>query len=298
MSLISTYDCNSTFIGIILSLRKLRSGPIRYIFNGHALSARAIFRYPGAMDSPTPAPTRAPFDPAGRIVYEDNHILVMNKLPGEITQGDKTGDPSMVDDLKAYLKERDGKPGEVFLGLVHRLDRPTSGIVVFAKTSKALTRLTGLFRDRDLEKVYWAIVEGRPDPSLGDGGELVHWLSRNEKKNVSKAWSEAGPGRQEARLEWRLAKTGERYSLLRIRLHTGRHHQIRAQLAAIGLHIKGDLKYGSHRSNPDGGICLHAVRLVLPHPVGRRPDLDLAAEPWVVQGDQRLWRDLGDWPPA
>lgn len=225
-----------------------------------------------------------PDDLAGRILYEDNHLLVLNKRPGELSQGDKTGDPSLVDTLKALVKNRDKKPGNVFLGLVHRLDRPTSGILVFAKTSKALSRLNAIFQERTVRKWYWAVVDIAPP---AEEGELVHYLLRTEKDNRSRAFAEPGPNRQEARLHYRIAARTDRYVLLEIEIYTGRHHQIRAQLQAIGVHIKGDLKYGAKRSNPDGGISLHAARIELPHPV-QESTVRLFADPRRVQTD-KLW---------
>lgn len=223
-----------------------------------------------------------------RILAEDNHILVINKACGEIAQGDKTGDPSLLDDIKSFIKDRDSKPGNVFLGLVHRLDRPTSGVMVFAKTSKALARLNAAFHERSARKVYWAIVEGAPEV---DRASLTHFLSRNEKQNKSYAFDTAAAGRQEARMDYKVLARGDRYSLLEIELHTGRHHQIRAQLAYEKLCIKGDLKYGAARSNPDGGICLHSRSLTIKHPV-RDEELSFAADPRQVQSD-KLWSILG-----
>lgn len=227
-----------------------------------------------------------------RILYEDNHLLVINKACGEISQADKSGDPCLGDAIEQFIKQRDAKPGKVFLGLVHRLDRPTSGAMVYAKTSKALARLNESFRGRDALKTYWAIIQGKSD---SPGGELTHWLGRDTARNKAFASDRPGKDLQEARLAWRLLATGDRYSLLEIDLFTGRHHQIRAQLAAIGLIIKGDLKYGAARSNVDGGICLHAVRLQLDHPVARpeAPELriDVRADPRSVQGDP-IWTYL------
>ncbi len=207
-----------------------------------------------------------------RVLYEDNHIIIVNKLPGEIVQGDKTGDVSLIDDIKQYLKVKYSKPGNVFLGLPHRLDRPTSGAVVYAKTDKALSRLSELFRTGGVRKTYLAIVDKPlPEPS----GELHHYIYRDKTKNKSFAYSGIPKLRgvpenqfQEARLLYEQVGQSERYTLLKIRLLTGRHHQIRAQLAACGVHIKGDLKYGFPRSNPDGGICLHSWRVSFAHPVG------------------------------
>jgi 23S rRNA pseudouridine1911/1915/1917 synthase len=199
-----------------------------------------------------------------QVLHEDNHIIVINKRVGDIVQGDKTGDEPLSDVVKAYLKEKYNKPGEVFLGVVHRLDRPTTGIVVFAKTSKALSRLNETFKNRETQKTYWAIVKNQP-PKETD--TLVHFLKRNPKNNTSKAHSKEVPDSKKASLTYKIIKKLDNYFVLEIDLHTGRHHQIRAQLQAIGCPIKGDLKYGFDRSNPDGGIHLHARKLVLTHPV-------------------------------
>ncbi|MDC3132747.1 RluA family pseudouridine synthase [Flavobacteriaceae bacterium] len=198
------------------------------------------------------------------ILYEDNHLIVINKAPGELIQGDKTGDVPLVDKVKAYIKLKYNKPGAVFLGVVHRLDRPTSGAVVFARTSKALTRLNLQFNERKTKKIYWALVG---NPFTSENGNLTHWMFRNQQKNKSKAFLKEVPNSKKAILEYLKKKELDHYSLLEIVLKTGRHHQIRAQLTAIGHPIKGDLKYGAKRSNPDGSICLHARRLDLDHPV-------------------------------
>ena len=216
-------------------------------------------------------------DIASRVLYEDNHIIIINKLPGEIVQGDKTGDRTLAEDVKAYLKEKYNKPGNVFLGLPHRLDRPTSGIVVFARTDKALGRLNNMFRDNSMHKVYWAIVD---KPLEKKEGELRHFLYRDGNKNKSFAYKpDPVTGKapsvkgipasafQEAKLTYKELSRSERYVLLEIHLITGRHHQIRAQLAACGVHIKGDLKYGFARSNPEGGISLHSRSISFVHPV-------------------------------
>lgn len=201
-----------------------------------------------------------------QILHEDNHIVVINKRVGDIVQGDKTGDKPLSDVVKEYIKEQYNKPGAVFLGVVHRLDRPTSGIVVFAKTSKALTRLNDSFKNRTTQKMYWAVVKNCP-PKTAD--VLVHFLKRNTKNNTSKAHLKEVPESKQARLSYQIIKKLSNYYALEIDLHTGRHHQIRAQLQAIGCPIKGDLKYGFDRSNPDGGIHLHARKLVLEHPVSK-----------------------------
>ncbi len=208
-------------------------------------------------------------DVSSRVLYEDNHIIIINKLPGEIVQADRSGDVTLMDDVKDYLKVKYGKPGNVFLGLPHRLDRPTSGIVVFARTDKALSRLSQMFREGKMEKTYWAVVDR---PMTSPSGLLKHYIYRDTEKNKSFAYNSPDRRRgdlQEARLEYRTIGQSERYTLLEIHLLTGRHHQIRAQLAACGVHIKGDLKYGFPRSNPDGGICLHSREISFTHPVSR-----------------------------
>jgi 23S rRNA pseudouridine1911/1915/1917 synthase len=198
-----------------------------------------------------------------RILYEDNHVIVVNKLPSELTQGDKTGDVTLPDLIKQYLKEKYQKPGNVFLGVVHRLDRPTSGALVFARTSKALERLNAQFRNKETNKVYWAIVGHKPQ---NPKGTLSNWLKKNEAQNKSYVVTENTPGAKNAILHYQLIGTSDRYFLLKINLETGRHHQIRCQLAHDGCFIKGDLKYGDKRSNPDGSICLHARTLSFVHP--------------------------------
>lgn len=201
-------------------------------------------------------------------LYEDNHIIIVNKEAGEIVQGDKTGDRTLADEVKAYIKEKYNKPGEVFLGIVHRLDRPVSGIVVFARTSKALTRLNQMFREGGkIKKTYHAIVCARP---AAPQGTLTNWLTRNEKQNKSYAHLREVPGSKKAILDYQLIGTSDRYFLLEVNLHTGRHHQIRCQLAAMHCVIKGDLKYGAPRSNPDGSICLHARHIEFEHPVSHK----------------------------
>ncbi len=203
-----------------------------------------------------------------QILHEDNHIIVVNKRVGDIVQGDKTGDKPLSEVVKEYIKDKYNKPGEVFLGVVHRLDRPTTGIVVFARTSKALTRLNEMFSARETQKTYWAIVKNKPEKAAAS---LVHFLKRNEKNNTSKAYLKEVPDSKLAKLDYSIFKELTNYFALEIDLHTGRHHQIRAQLAAIGCPIKGDLKYGFDRSNPDGGIHLHARKLVFIHPVSKEP---------------------------
>ena len=201
-----------------------------------------------------------------QILHEDNHIIVINKRVGDIVQGDKTGDKPLSDVVKEYIKEKYNKPGDVFLGVVHRLDRPTTGIVVFAKTSKALTRLNETFKNRETQKTYWAVVKNCP-PKEND--TLVHFLKRNTKNNTSKAHLKEVLESKKASLSYQIIKKLDNYFVLEIDLHTGRHHQIRTQLQAIGCPIKGDLKYGFDRSNPDGGIHLHARKLILTHPVSK-----------------------------
>lgn len=204
-----------------------------------------------------------------QVLYEDNHIIVINKRPGDIVQGDKTGDMPLSEVVKEYLKDKYNKPGNVYLGVVHRLDRPTSGIVVFARTSKALPRLNQLFKDRDAKKTYWAIVKNMP-PKEED--TLTHYLKRNTKQNKSYAHIKEVPESKKAILDYKIIQKLDNYFLLEIDLHTGRHHQIRSQLSAIGCPIKGDLKYDFDRSNKDASISLHARKLSFKHPV---KDLEL-----------------------
>lgn len=220
------------------------------------------------------------------VVYEDNHIIIVNKRSGEIVQGDKTGDEPLSETVKAYIKEAYHKPGNVFLGVVHRLDRPVSGLVVFARTSKALSRLNEMFRVGDVHKTYWAIVKDKP---AVEEGTLTHWLVRNEKQNKSYAYDTERPGAKQAILHYRLIASSDRYYLLEIDLKTGRHHQIRCQLAHMGCPIKGDLKYGFERSNRDGGISLHARSAALIHPVSKLPLQIEAPVP-----DDPLWQALAE----
>jgi 23S rRNA pseudouridine1911/1915/1917 synthase len=208
----------------------------------------------------------------------------VNKRVGDIVQGDKTGDKPLSEVVKEYIKEKYNKPGEVYLGVVHRLDRPTTGIVVFARTSKALTRLNDLFKNRETQKTYWAVVKNKP-PKTED--KLVHFLKRNEKNNTSKAHLKEVPETKLASLDYKIITTLNNYFALEINLHTGRHHQIRAQLAAIGCPIKGDLKYGFDRSNPDGGIHLHARKLTFMHPVTKEPIEIIAPVPEDV-----IWKSI------
>ena len=201
-----------------------------------------------------------------QVVYEDNHIIIVYKESGEIVQGDKTGDTPLAETVKAYIKEKYAKPGAVFLGVVHRLDRPVCGLVVFARTSKALSRLNDMFRKGEVHKTYWALVQNQP--ALPEG-TLEHWLTRNEKQNKSYAYPREVPDSKKAILKYRLIGQSERYFLLEINLLTGRHHQIRCQLSAMGCPIKGDLKYGSKRSNADGSISLLSHRIDFIHPVSK-----------------------------
>ena len=219
------------------------------------------------------------------VLYEDNHLIAVNKTCNEIVQGDKTGDTPLSEIVKAYIKEKYNKPGDVFLGVTHRLDRPTSGVVLFARTSKALTRLNEMFKSHEqIHKTYWAIVQGVPKMPEA---RLENYLVRNEAQNKSYI---AKPGAKEAKLAVLSYKTlvrGDNYTLLEINLETGRHHQIRCQLAAIGCPVKGDLKYGAKRSNPDGGICLHARQIEFIHPVSKQKICITAPVP-----DDALWRAL------
>lgn len=210
-----------------------------------------------------------------RILYEDNHLVVVDKMCGELSQGDDTGDQTLADAVKAYLKRKYSKPGNVYLGIPHRLDRPTSGVMVYARTEKALVRLNEAFRTDDVSKTYWAIVDRLPPK---DSDILTHYIVRDSQANKSTAYMKEVKGSKKAVLKYTLLASSERYHLLGIELYTGRHHQIRAQLKAIGLHIKGDLKYGFPRSNPDGGICLHARRMEFTHPV-RRERIAIVAPP-------------------
>lgn len=218
------------------------------------------------------------------VVYEDNHIIIVNKKSGEIVQGDKTGDTPLSDTVKDYIKAKYDKPGNVFLGVVHRLDRPVSGLVVFARTSKALTRLNEMFRKGEVEKTYWAITVNKPE---ADEGELVSWLVRNERQNKSYAYDREVPGSKKAVLRYRVIGHSDCYHLVEVRLLTGRHHQIRCQLAHIGCPIKGDLKYGAPRSNPGGSISLLSRKVHLVHPVSK---LDITVE--APLPDDRLWHEM------
>ncbi|MCD4793081.1 MAG: RluA family pseudouridine synthase [Bacteroidales bacterium] len=215
------------------------------------------------------------------IVYEDNHLIIVNKKCGDIVQGDKTGDKTLADDVKSYIKKKYKKPGDVFLGITHRLDRPVSGIVIFAKTSKALTRINKLFAENKIQKTYSAVVNNQA-PKIKD--TITHYLVRNRKQNKSYANDNEIPNSKKAVLSYELKGNSEKYFLLKIKLHTGRHHQIRAQLAKIGCLIKGDLKYGFPRSNPGGGIHLHARKIEFIHPVKKETVIITANPP-----DDKLW---------
>ena len=219
------------------------------------------------------------------VLYEDNHIIAVNKTCNEIVQGDKTGDTPLSETVKAYIKAQYNKPGEVFLGVTHRLDRPTSGVVLFARTSKALTRLNAMFQSHDqIKKTYWAIVQGAPKQPEA---RLENWLVRNEAQNKSYIAKPGAKDAKQAILEYKTLVRGENYTLLEVNLETGRHHQIRCQLAAIGCPIKGDLKYGAKRSNPDGGICLHAREIAFIHPVKKEPVRIVAPVP-----EDSVWQQL------
>ena len=220
-----------------------------------------------------------------QVIYEDNHLIVVNKRPGDIVQGDKTGDIPLSEVVKQYIAAKYNKPGAVFLGVVHRLDRPTSGLVVFARTSKALARLNKMFAERETKKTYWAMVKNTPDPLEA---RLEHYLLRNPKQNKSYAHPKPVPEAKRAVLNYRTLAQSDHYTLLEIDLETGRHHQIRCQLAAIGSPIKGDLKYGARRSNPDGSIHLHARHLELVHPVQKELMTFIAPLP-----DDPLWQSAG-----
>ncbi|MDE6582689.1 MAG: RNA pseudouridine synthase [Duncaniella sp.] len=220
-----------------------------------------------------------------QVVYEDNHIIIVNKAPGEIVQGDKTGDEPLVETVKRWIKEKYDKPGNVFLGVVHRLDRPVGGLVVFAKTSKALTRMNEMFREGNVKKTYWAIPRNRPPH---DADRLIHYITSTERNNKSYASPTPRKDAKEAALSYRLLASSDRYHLLEVNLETGRKHQIRVQLAAIGCPLRGDLKYGDRRSNPDGSISLMARRITFIHPVSGET-IDVTAP----LPDDSLWQAFG-----
>lgn len=215
------------------------------------------------------------------ILFEDNHIIAINKKPSDIVQGDKTGDKPLGEFVKDYIKQQYNKPGNVYLGVVHRLDRPVSGVVLFAKTSKALSRLNELFRTKEMQKTYWAVVKNRPQ---NESGLLVHYLIKNEKKNMSRAYDKPTQGALKSELEYKILASSDNYHLLEVKPHTGRHHQIRVQLATMGCPIKGDLKYGFNRTNKDASIHLHARNIEFIHPVKNEP-LSISAPP----PDESLW---------
>jgi len=219
------------------------------------------------------------------VLYEDNHIIAVNKTCSEIVQGDKTGDQPLSETIKIYLKEKYDKPGEVFLGVTHRLDRPVSGVVLFAKTSKALTRMNEMFRNQEIKKTYWAIVKERPEQAEG---RLEHYLTRNEKQNKSMAYDKERSDAKKAALSYKLIAHSDTFYLLEVQLETGRHHQIRCQLAKMGCPIKGDLKYGFQRSNPNGGISLHARSVEFIHPVSKQ--LIQLTAPMPL--DDKLWQTM------
>jgi len=219
-----------------------------------------------------------------QILYEDNHIIAVNKFPGELVQGDKSGDSSLDKELKEYIKIKYKKPGDVYLGVVHRLDRPVSGVVLFARTSKALVRLNKMFQDHTIKKTYWAITKQRPPT---ESGTLTHYLTRDAEKNKSKAHESMKKGSKEAILSYEMLGATKQYCLLEIDLQTGRHHQIRAQLSKIGCPIKGDLKYGFNRSNKEGGIHLHARKVQFVHPVSQE-NIEIRASP----PNENLWKEF------
>lgn len=223
-------------------------------------------------------------DLSSRILYEDNHLIIINKKCGELVQGDKSGDITLADEVKAYLKQKYNKPGNVYLGIPHRLDRPTSGIVIYTKTEKALIRLNDNFKGAEVSKLYWAVVDKAPEKPEGT---LVHYVLRNSANNKSIACTKERKGAKLAKLDYKVLSKSDNYTLLEIRLHTGRHHQIRCQLAQTGLHIKGDLKYGYPRSNPNGGIHLHARSVSFIHPVSKA-EINLTAP----VPDERVWNIL------
>ena len=217
-----------------------------------------------------------------QVLYEDNHLIGVNKKAGDITQGDKTGDETLPDKVKAWLKVKYDKPGNVFCGVIHRLDRPTSGIVLLAKTSKGLSRMNAMFQKKQVQKTYWAIVEDKPST---DSGSLSDYLKKNDKQNKSYVVNKGTPGAKHAELDFKLIASSDRYHLLEINPRTGRHHQIRTQLAHLGTIIKGDLKYGAKRSNGDGSISLHARKIEFSHPVSHETISITASVP-----NDKLWQ--------
>lgn len=219
-----------------------------------------------------------------KVLYEDNHLIIVFKESGEIVQGDKTGDKPLSETVKEWIKDKYGKPGNVFLGVVHRLDRPVAGLVIFGKTSKATARMNKMFRDGEVHKTYWAIVQGCPNELEAT---LTHWIVRNEQKNKSFAYDHEKSGAKKAVLSYRVISRGDNYSLLEVNLMTGRHHQIRCQLAHIGHPVKGDLKYGARRSNPDGSISLLSHKVEFVHPVSKKPVSVVSPLP-----NDKLWETL------
>ena len=217
-----------------------------------------------------------------QVLFEDNHLIIINKRTGDIIQGDKTKDTPLVEIVKEYLKIKHDKPGNVYLGVIHRIDRPTSGIVMFAKTSKALSRMNAMLKNQDVNKLYWAITQNKPDNKTG---KLIHWLRKNPKNNKSTHFSKETANAKRAVLNYRILKTLDNYYLLEIKMESGRHHQIRCQLQAIGCPIKGDIKYGSKRTNKDGSIDLHARNLQFIHPVTKK-EIDITAP----VRDEKIWK--------
>lgn len=217
-----------------------------------------------------------------QVLFEDNHLIIINKRTGDIIQGDKTKDTPLVEIVKEYLKIKHDKPGNVYLGVIHRIDRPTSGIVMFAKTSKALSRMNAMLKNQDVNKLYWAITQNKPDNKTG---KLIHWLRKNPKNNKSTHFSKETANTKKAVLNYRILKTLDNYYLLEIKMESGRHHQIRCQLQAIGCPIKGDIKYGSKRTNKDGSIDLHARNLQFIHPVTKK-EIDITAP----VRDEKIWK--------
>lgn len=209
------------------------------------------------------------------ILFEDNHLIAINKKPSEIVQGDKTGDEPLSEKVKQYIREKYNKPGEAYLGVAHRIDRPVSGVVIFAKTSKALSRLNEMFRDKEVKKTYWAVVKNKPNP---ESGHLIHYLKKNEQKNISRAYEKETESALKAELDYKITASSDNYHLLEINPHTGRHHQIRVQLSAIGCPIKGDVKYGFRRGNEDASIHLHARQTEFIHPV-KKESITITANP-------------------
>jgi 23S rRNA pseudouridine1911/1915/1917 synthase len=225
---------------------------------------------------------REKLDPgAFSVLYEDNHLIAVNKKPSEIVQGDKTGDTPLSEKVKEYIRKKYNKPGEAYLGVAHRIDRPVSGVIIFARTSKALTRINEMFRDKEIEKTYWAVVKNKPTP---ESGHLIHYLKKNEQKNISRAYNTEAEGGLKSELDYKTLFSSDNYHLLEIKPQTGRHHQIRVQLSAIGSPIKGDVKYGFRRGNEDASIHLHSRKAVFIHPVSKMAVIIEADPP-----DEVLW---------